>query len=1105
MLGSAGREREHARERGQLICDRRCTRARFRAVRSHVVLPCLLALCISALAVCVPAAGADTHRAGAHSSLHALQALRRHSIAEARSHHGLPGGSSIPKWAERKEPNAYFMPTPGALHRAARADRESGAHAREGQGNELGLRCEEKYCPKPPLRYMGGVVQREPHVHLIFWGSNWNSGAYSGARDKIVELFEVIDSSSAYQGMLTQYFDHRYYGNTGRISSHIYFDSYVDTRSSAPSNIKSSSMMSEVEYAKEQTGWVGGLNAQFVLLMAPGSSYESGFDTGFCGYHSYSGEGSNEYFDEVEVFDVIPWAGDAPFSSGCKGYGGGDATKATSAVVSHEYAEAATDPMWWGEPGWKDEEGYELADICSTPYDEISENEGTAYVQGQYDDHQNACSLSDKNPPHVLGIADGISEVNRHTARVNATVDAEGAELGSYRFEYGTTTSYGSVTTEQELPTYEQYVAVHADLEGLTVGQTYHVRVRVSNYSGTTYGEDQTFVPEGSGDPLATTEAATAVGTNQATLHGKVNPEGYSTSYYFEYGPTTSYGSKVPTSPGSAGSGTTGVSVSQTPTGLTQGIVYHYRLVASNAGGTTYGQDLTFRTPSAPVATTTAATGVSFSLATMHGTVNPEGAATTYQFEYGTTTEYDSVAPGSPINIGSGETTQTIGYEVTGLEAETTYHYRMHASNFVGEDYGEDRTFTTEAAPGLSFHGEEGNPLPTQFSVSGGQFYAEEHLHVVCQGETTGSGAMEHENAGSMALAFHGCYTPWNGGKSGCKSSGAENETILTSPLALDLVTLPEPEGKGAALEPIGENFAEFTCAGGLIAVEWEGGVIAKITSPGYYEYSNHLSLDFQNVTEAYGGREARLVSHRNGGSGEEMALYGEVDLSLAGGTEAQLSPERPKDGYLALARGGGFPATGTWTGVESVLRVGATTIKCAPTEYTEEELTIGSGEFGDSESGQVQFTLRHCKETALNSNCTTPGQAAGTIRTESLPVRLAYLADGSPGLAITANEGSGKVAEVRCLNGLITVILSGGVLAKITYPGIGGVSSSIVDDMNVLEEGEEFTQEYTETESGEEVVLQGAKNGGSAQAASLDLQSWLGLGGDVMLRGYAP
>jgi hypothetical protein len=96
--------------------------------------------------------------------------------------------------------------------------------------------------------------------------------------------------------------------------------------------------------------------------------------------------------------------------------------------------------------------------------------------------------------------------------------------------------------------------------------------------------------------PTATTEAATAVSYEQATLKGTVNPEGSSTSYWFEYGKTEAYGTKIPVSPESVGSGTSNVSVSQTVTGLSQSTEYHFRVVAESEAGTAKGADATFTT-----------------------------------------------------------------------------------------------------------------------------------------------------------------------------------------------------------------------------------------------------------------------------------------------------------------------------------------------------------------------------------------------------------------------------------------------------------------------------------------------------------------------------
>lgn len=99
---------------------------------------------------------------------------------------------------------------------------------------------------------------------------------------------------------------------------------------------------------------------------------------------------------------------------------------------------------------------------------------------------------------------------------------------------------------------------------------------------------------EGEAAPLATSLAPTAVDGEGATLNGTVLATGSETSYHFEYGPTSSYGTSVPVPDGSLGTG--GHSVSQTIGGLESDSVYHYRLVASNSAGTTYGSDEVFTT-----------------------------------------------------------------------------------------------------------------------------------------------------------------------------------------------------------------------------------------------------------------------------------------------------------------------------------------------------------------------------------------------------------------------------------------------------------------------------------------------------------------------------
>ncbi len=107
--------------------------------------------------------------------------------------------------------------------------------------------------------------------------------------------------------------------------------------------------------------------------------------------------------------------------------------------------------------------------------------------------------------------------------------------------------------------------------------------------------------------PAATTGATTNLKANEATLNATVNPEGGATSYYFQYGTTTSYGSKKPAVAASIGSGTANVAVAQTATALSANTTYHFRVVAESAGGTTYGADKTFTTAASEYAAAVAA------------------------------------------------------------------------------------------------------------------------------------------------------------------------------------------------------------------------------------------------------------------------------------------------------------------------------------------------------------------------------------------------------------------------------------------------------------------------------------------------------------------
>ena len=102
--------------------------------------------------------------------------------------------------------------------------------------------------------------------------------------------------------------------------------------------------------------------------------------------------------------------------------------------------------------------------------------------------------------------------------------------------------------------------------------------------------------------PTSVTGSAASISKEAAIVAGSVNPNLQATSYHFEFGTTTGYGDATPVqSAGSVGSATP---VSAELSGLAPSTTYHYRLVATNADGTTKGADATFTTTGSPTSST---------------------------------------------------------------------------------------------------------------------------------------------------------------------------------------------------------------------------------------------------------------------------------------------------------------------------------------------------------------------------------------------------------------------------------------------------------------------------------------------------------------------
>jgi hypothetical protein len=203
-------------------------------------------------------------------------------------------------------------------------------------------------------------------------------------------------------------------------------------------------------------------------------------------------------------------------------------------------------------------------------------------------------------------------EIGSTSAVIRANIIPETGEASDethYRVEYGTTVSYGlsAPSPEGALPGSFDGTAIEVSLTELLPRTTYHYRVVATDECEREKGVRTTCSTDGADETFTTlppalieSESVTDVRSTSATLGARIDPLGRDTTYHFVYGPTSACGGvecSVPVPDGDIGSGGLGVEVApEHLQGLSPGTVYHYRVVADNALGTTEGELRSFTT-----------------------------------------------------------------------------------------------------------------------------------------------------------------------------------------------------------------------------------------------------------------------------------------------------------------------------------------------------------------------------------------------------------------------------------------------------------------------------------------------------------------------------
>jgi hypothetical protein len=202
--------------------------------------------------------------------------------------------------------------------------------------------------------------------------------------------------------------------------------------------------------------------------------------------------------------------------------------------------------------------------------------------------------------------------------------------------------------------------------------------------------------------PVVQTNASASASSSTVLLNGQLTPGGMLTTYWFDYGPTMSLGSKTATL--QIGSGFSAISAPQYLSGLSANTTYYYRLSAHNNLGTVSGAIYTFQTNNSnpplkaamPTVRTNNASNLARNSATLNGQITMNGWQASYWFEYGKDNTFGSTTALSTVATSASlASASPVSVSVSGLIPLTKYYFRVNAQNQFGTVNGSTLSFTT--------------------------------------------------------------------------------------------------------------------------------------------------------------------------------------------------------------------------------------------------------------------------------------------------------------------------------------------------------------------------------------------------------------------------
>jgi Tol biopolymer transport system component len=304
-----------------------------------------------------------------------------------------------------------------------------------------------------------------------------------------------------------------------------------------------------------------------------------------------------------------------------------------------------------------------------------------------------------------------VSNITTTSALFETTVNPNGAPQTSVRFEYRRQVDPpDSFFILGDQVQFTETFVFRLRGSSLQPDTDYLVRATADTANGVTTTDEVAFRTLPELPPAVTIQDVADITHVGARFIGEVDPNGTTTSYHFEYRRTQDPGwTSVPAVDADASDRGEPLPVSLPVSDLSPSTEYAVRLVASNTHGSDTSGEEIFNTlaPQPPIITRTGVSEVG-TTAILRARINPNASATTYHFEYGHSNTYGTQIPITDAALGSGLTSIKVSKELGGLDANTTYHFRVVATSAAGQTASPDAIFSTRSA---------GSPTPRAYEM----------------------------------------------------------------------------------------------------------------------------------------------------------------------------------------------------------------------------------------------------------------------------------------------------------------------------------------------------------------------------------------------------